>query len=387
MHLFEMKLGPLAGFGVAAATLRRVAADTISEFYLRFPEPIYENTINEGWFRFNDCPDNNYNNVTIFAYCNAFLEEQAKAILKIYAINLAKVEPQSAFAGEMHMTDEAQGYSWSFRVEYSNKTLALWGLGSSIGDDEPGCCATCGTNDLVVSYLDYNLNHSDWYFCPSCGAQIDCSGFTYEFKDYGSDKDLLYFGDMEELEEITELIVPEGITRIPNSAYANCTRLKRLSLPASLLLVEERAFAECLALQNVVVPQSVSYVDEAAFSGCESLKQIILPKRIPVLGFLDGCTSLESITIPGSVKAVESFDFTDCTSLARVDIEEGVENIYGEAFRHCIGLKEVLIPASVTEIDEDAFESRIWKQLTIITPKGSYAEKWALEHGIKTQTE
>ena len=52
-----------------------------------------------------------------------------------------------------------------------------------------------------------------------------------------------------------------------------------------------------------------------------------------------------------------------------------------EAFRGCHGLASVTIPASVTEIGEDAFYGCAEGEIVITVEKGSYAEEYCKDSG------
>ena len=64
-----------------------------------------------------------------------------------------------------------------------------------------------------------------------------------------------------------------------------------------------------------------------------------------------GCENLSEITIPGSVKEIESRAFQKCKSLQKVVLNEGLETIRIWAFSECENLREIIIPASVKKIE------------------------------------
>ena len=66
-------------------------------------------------------------------------------------------------------------------------------------------------------------------------------------------------------------------------------------------------------------------------------------------------------------------------------IPESVKEIGENAFRECENLEKVKIPASVEKIGENAFLDS--EKVEIITPKNSYAEKYAKENNIPYQNE
>src|SRR5580692_4598115 len=61
------------------------------------------------------------------------------------------------------------------------------------------------------------------------------------------------------------------------------------------------------------------------------------------------CTSLSSITIPGTVTNIGIDAFNDCSSLTNVVLSDGIVSIGDLAFGFC-GLISVTIPDSVTNI-------------------------------------
>ena len=66
-------------------------------------------------------------------------------------------------------------------------------------------------------------------------------------------------------------------------------------------------------------------------------------------------SSLASVVIPSSVTRIEEGAFSDCSSLASVDIPNSVTSIEYYAFYGCYRLASVVIPNSVTRINVKAF--------------------------------
>lgn len=89
-------------------------------------------------------------------------------------------------------------------------------------------------------------------------------------------------------------------------------------------------------VSDVVVPDGFSIVNERAFEGCHSLR---------------------SVEIAGSVKTIGQSAFSNCTRLSSVKISDGVEVIWEGAFSFCLFLKSVALPKSVKEIYPGAFNS------------------------------
>jgi hypothetical protein len=95
----------------------------------------------------------------------------------------------------------------------------------------------------------------------------------------------------------------------------------------------------------------------------------------------DGCAILETIDLPSSVNRIEDEAFKDCASLKRIVLPKTLKKIGGDAFKDCKLFESIVVPKSVKEIGKDAFSG--CPKLTIRAPKGSYAEQYANENGIK----
>jgi len=86
-----------------------------------------------------------------------------------------------------------------------------------------------------------------------------------------------------------------------------------------------------------------------------------------------GCSNLISVIIPNSVTKVDNFAFYNCTSLASVTIGSSVTSIGSSAFQGCTSLTSITIPDSVTSIEGIAFGG--CTNLTSVTFRGTITEE------------
>lgn len=94
--------------------------------------------------------------------------------------------------------------------------------------------------------------------------------------------------------------------------------------------------------------------------------------------------------VPEGIERIGDMAFANAKYLQRVVLPSTLKEIGEEAFIGCKALEEIVIPASVKEIGEDAFSYMSYirnPDLTIVTPKGSAAEAYAIEHGIRYRNE
>ena len=87
---------------------------------------------------------------------------------------------------------------------------------------------------------------------------------------------------------------------------------------------------------------------------------------------------------PQTLKEIGEGAFEGCTNLKDVEIKENsaINKIGKNAFRNCPYLTSIVIPSSVTEIGDDAFDKEI---ITLQVEQGSYAALWASENGYSYQ--
>jgi len=182
----------------------------------------------------------------------------------------------------------------------------------------------------------------------------------------------------------TSYTIPNDITSIPPSAFANCTYLKNIIIPNSVTSVGEYAFNNCSGLQDMVIPDSVTYLGSGAFNNCSGLKSIYIGKSVTSLNSYDfiGCESLTTIIVDEDnqyYSAANGVLFNkDKTELlyyatGKTDISytipDGVTNIAECAFRYCDFFESVTIPNSVISIGSLAFDE-CEKLKNIVIPSG-----------------
>ena len=117
------------------------------------------------------------------------------------------------------------------------------------------------------------------------------------------------------------------------------------------------AFEQCYSLQSVTIPNSVKSIGDKAFMWCEFLQSVTIPNSVTSIGneAFSACRSLQSVTIPNSVTSIGDEAFSACVSLQSVTIPNSVKSIGYRAFSDCYSLQCVTIPNSVTKIGDRAF--------------------------------
>ena len=230
--------------------------------------------------------------------------------------------------------------------------------------------------------------------------------------DIGSDITLKDFSDLytykEHIDSIKEIVIDEGVTSIgfcafyklpnletvilPSSitefngfdftggknfnwdvlsySFAECTALKNLTLTEGMTCIGGYAFVGCTSLESVKIPTTIKKWGQHSFSECSKLKNITLPEGLTVMGgYAFYKTAVERVVIPSTITQwnetqhrdrvgandFNSYSFDGCQNLLSVIFTEGLKEIHG-GFRDCPKLNKVVIPKSVNKLNY-AFEN------------------------------
>ena len=120
--------------------------------------------------------------------------------------------------------------------------------------------------------------------------------------------------------EITNLILPNTITKINDYAFEGCDGLTAVEIPNSVTSIGEFAFNLCRSLTAIEIPNSVTSIGESAFNLCRSLTAIEIPNSVTSIGYyaFSGCSGLTAVEIPNSVTSIGYSAFYDCDNLEMV---------------------------------------------------------------------
>lgn len=192
---------------------------------------------------------------------------------------------------------------------------------------------------------------------------------------------------------LVRMELPDTVTTMGSDVFSECPNLEFVKLPRNLEVIEMSMFKKCAKLQSVVFPENVKVIGRWAFMWCDELQNFTLPESVETIGlqaFID-CESLTEVTIPANVTTIEQNSFSGCGKLRAIYVAEGnqayqsvdgvlmtkdgtmvhtcpgakegtfvipngVTTIASLAFFDCQNLKRLVIPATLTTINERGFD-------------------------------
>jgi len=94
-----------------------------------------------------------------------------------------------------------------------------------------------------------------------------CAARHYDSRYYGPQKQAgkLYLGTVDKHEEIIDLVIPEGVTKITGEAFLGLPNITTITLPSTLTTMEYKIFQDCTGVTDVYC-----YADPATLSWSES---------------------------------------------------------------------------------------------------------------------
>ena len=134
--------------------------------------------------------------------------------------------------------------------------------------------------------------------------------------------------------DITSVRFKEGLQKIGNYAFRDCTSLESIKLPSTLVEIGEYAFYGCNNLRKVILNEGLKKIGHVAFRDC---------------------TSLESITLPSTLIEIGSWAFRSCSNLSEVTLNDGLQKIGDAVFYFCSSLQKITIASTIVEIGDSAF--------------------------------
>ncbi|MBV5312448.1 MAG: leucine-rich repeat domain-containing protein [Prolixibacteraceae bacterium] len=185
---------------------------------------------------------------------------------------------------------------------------------------------------------------------------------------------------------------PKTITSIGKWAHESCTGLSTVLIPKLVSTIKGSAFGFCTGITSLVFesPASLTSIDTLALYGCSKLNSLSIPttvKRIGYFAFINSKAMISvdvnnlnyssingllynkeqtqliycpqdisgTLNIPPTVTIIVDDAFFSCDKITSIVIPPSLKTIDIWAFEKCTGLTTFSIPSTVESIGESAF--------------------------------
>ena len=212
------------------------------------------------------------------------------------------------------------------------------------------------------------------------------------------------------MKNVTKIVIHNNVETIGSEAFSGCTSLAQIEFKGTVNEIGNSAFKGCTALTEINLPAGLTKLGDSVFENCSNLQTVWVSAESNVqsvgLNLFKGCSVLKNVKISGAastenynvatsgsysmltnangtqiimaptaypfatgsvfnvpaqsgsaaVQEIAAYSYANNTSLngKEVVIPEGITTIGKGAFR-ATGITKVVIPSTVTEIDEYAF--------------------------------
>ncbi len=241
-----------------------------------------------------------------------------------------------------------------FKINYVKNTYGHYYAAKNGFTDEI-CIITNELDDGTLEMSDYAGN-SATYVIPD---EIDGKKITK-----------IGFEAFYDCTELTSITIPDGVTSIGNRAFFDCTLLKSVTIPASVTSIDNEAFGYYYDIDSSEIKKvdgfKINYVRNT-YGHYYAAKNGFTDEAYLATNELDDGTleinkyagNNAIFAIPDEINGkkitqIYSDAFKDHTELTSITIPSSIKLINSAAFINCTSLKEVTIPASA-EIGSYAF--------------------------------
>ncbi len=171
---------------------------------------------------------------------------------------------------------------------------------------------------------------------------------------------------------LTEVTVPAAVRVVTSEAFRACTSLEDIVFaPGCKALIQPYAFADCPRVRSITLPGTLSRIQNNAFPEKQFAELFITdlagwcnvtldyacsnPMPFAAEVYFDGIPARD-LVIPEGVRRIGTYAFYGCGTLTSVTLADSVRTISSYAFAGCSKLTDITFGSSLSSVGLCAFE-------------------------------
>lgn len=124
-----------------------------------------------------------------------------------------------------------------------------------------------------------------------------------------------------------EIVLPDGVNGFSKVVF---------DPSSNITAIGENCFVDCDLITEVILPDTVTKIARCGFSTCEDLEYIYLPEGLKTIGreAFDICDELAYVYVPDSVTSISMYAFDDCPRLI-ISVPKALEGFDKDNYIPC----------------------------------------------------
>lgn len=203
------------------------------------------------------------------------------------------------------------------------------------------------SNPNASKGLSFKSNKDGTCYVAGIGACTDRDIVIPEYAPNG-DKVIGIGNDAFDWEDITSVVIPEGVRYIGQNAFYYCSSLTKITIPSTITECRgTNIFSWCSKLSEVHITDLYAWC-QLSFEHDSSN-----PLSNQAYLYLNGVL-IEQLVIPDGVKKINDFAFSNCKGIKSIIVSDSVQSIGDYAFYNC-KQEYIYIPTTLEHIGSYAF--------------------------------